>query len=272
MGWLSIFMKKSYNILTLNTHSYHEDDYLSKFKKTAQIIVERGIDFALLQEINQKNDGHDYEEISLSSSVHLINNELEKITGKKYNVEYAFNHNANLLTFTEGVMILSKHKLQNPRKFLFSKTSDINIYKRRVGLIVDAIINGEKISVCSVHCGWAHDKEDPFEYQLDQIKKNVVGIPNLIIGGDFNIPYNTKEYNEILIKLNVKDTYDYTIAPYNSIPGEIKGWEGLKEAIKIDHIFTNINYEESTSEIIFNGINENQVSDHFGVLARIEVK
>jgi maltose 6'-phosphate phosphatase len=265
-------MKKSYNILTLNTHSYHEDDYLSKFQKTAQVIVEREVDFVLLQEINQENDGSDNEEISESSSIHLINNEIKRLTGKKYYVEYAFNHNANLLTFTEGVMILSKHKLTNPRKFLFSKTTDVNVYKRRVGLVVEAEVNEHRLNICSLHCGWAHDEEDPFASQLEKIKENVNGLKNLVIGGDINIPYNTEEYRKMLKDLKIVDTFDYSVDTINSIPGEIKGWIGLKEAIKIDHIFTNMELESSQSEIIFNGHNEEMVSDHFGVLARIEVK
>lgn len=63
---------------------------------------------------------------------------------------------------------------------------------------------------------------------------------SLVIMGDFNNPANTKGYQAILdSKLLLRDTYAEADVKEgeNTIEADIDGWEGNKDALRIDFIF-----------------------------------
>ena len=63
--------------------------------------------------------------------------------------------------------------------------------------------------------------------------------------GDFNNPANTKGYQAILdSKLLLRDTYAEADVKEgeNTIEADIDGWEGNKDALRIDFIFATKNF------------------------------
>ena len=86
--------------------------------------------------------------------------------------------------------------------------------------------------------------------------------------GDFNNPANTKGYQAILdSKLSLRDTYAEADVKEgeNTIEADIDGWEGNKDALRIDFIFATKNFVPQTSKVVFDGKKMPAISDHFGV-------
>ena len=52
-----------------------------------------------------------------------------------------------------------------------------------------------------------------------------------------------------------------------TVRGAIDGWrDGEITDMRIDYIFTNRKVSVKSSKVVFNGINEEKVSDHYGVI------
>ena len=51
----------------------------------------------------------------------------------------------------------------------------------------------------------------------------------------------------------------------NTIEADIDGWEGNKDALRIDFIFATKNFVPQTSRVVFDGEKMPAISDHFGV-------
>lgn len=51
----------------------------------------------------------------------------------------------------------------------------------------------------------------------------------------------------------------------HSIVADIDGWQGNKEALKVDHVFTSKDFIIRSSKITFEGGDAPVVSDHYGL-------
>ena len=86
--------------------------------------------------------------------------------------------------------------------------------------------------------------------------------------GSFNNPANTMGYQAILhSKLLLRDTYAEADVKEGekTIEADIDGWEGNKDALRIDFIFATKNFVSQTSRVVFDGKKMSAISDHFGV-------
>ena len=88
--------------------------------------------------------------------------------------------------------------------------------------------------------------------------------------------YEGEGYDSI-ISSNWYDTY--TLAKNKdmgyTVTGSIDGWRDKKfsfQSKRIDYIFTNKKTDISSSYTVFNGENEQIISDHFGILLSYERK
>ena len=92
--------------------------------------------------------------------------------------------------------------------------------------------------------------------------------------GDFNSPAETKEQGYDAIKND--GWYDtYCIAKQKdegiTVEGSIDGWKNSKHneqnltGMRMDHIWCNQSVSVKHSRVMFNGIKQAKVSDHFGV-------
>ena len=51
----------------------------------------------------------------------------------------------------------------------------------------------------------------------------------------------------------------------HTIIEDIDGWEGNKQSLKVDHVFTSKEIEIQSSTVVFDGGESPIVSDHFGL-------
>lgn len=253
-------------LLTLNCHSWMEEEQLEKIRYLAEVIKEKQYDVIALQEVSQsinKNiiDGH----IKEDNFVYLLNNELKKLQEFNYKYVWEFSH-IGYDIYEEGLCILTRHKIEEVESFYVTKSNEKTFYKSRKVIKCSININNEKINFLSCHLGWWDDEDESFKYQADNLMKKLDGLS--FVMGDFN--NNAMVRNEgydYLLSKGLIDTYNIAIEKDSGItvPGEIAGWEGKNEDKRLDIIFTNQSLNVKKSNVVFNGMNKMVISDHYGV-------
>lgn len=268
-------------LLTINTHSLLEADYERKCEIFADALVRHRPDIIAMQEANQsiispiaapaenfictdkaiplRQDNHALKIVSMLASRGLDYNCVwlpAKLGYEKYD---------------EGLAILSRRCIDDAYSVLLSKKNDYQSWKTRKALIMRT----DKVWFYNVHMGWWDDKEEPFEAQWNRLcdhtkmHKDV----QIFLMGDFNSPANEKNRGyDLILSSGWHDTYTLASKKGNgyTVSGKIDGWadkDGGKK--RIDYIFTNQKISAKSSRVIFDGKNEAQISDHFGVIVTI---
>lgn len=271
-------------LLTLNTHSYGEDDQDQKLAFIAQSIAEWDIDVVGLQEVNQSIIGHRVAidqipnftpmdgQVNIKEdnfALRLV--ELLADLGKTYYWGWAMTHIAGT-TKQEGVAILSKYPIDSVTSYNVSESHNWFNYKTR-RIITGKITkpNGESFMAVSGHFSWWHGKNnEEFHYEWQETEKYLTRtkLP-IYFMGDFNNPAGTDGY-DYMVSTAIPITDSYTIAEETiggpTVLKEIGGWTGLKEQIRIDYIFVPKGVAVKKSEVVFDGERQQVVSDHSGVL------
>ena len=173
-------------LMTLNCHSWQEDNQLAKIKILAERIKKEQYDVIALQEINQHVDEECISgNIKTDNYVQVLINELNSINEHNYEYVWDFSH-IGYDVFEEGLAIVSRHKIKSYDSFYVSEDQNKNNYKSRK--IVKATIeaNGKEIDIFSCHLGWWNDKDEPFKNQVDNLIKHVDDNKLSFLMGDFN--------------------------------------------------------------------------------------
>lgn len=266
--------------LTLNTHSWLEEEAHGKFDIVVDNIIKHNYDIICLQEVNQRvlsekaQVPDTYIDLESLPSLHVDNYALRLVKklaelGLVYYWSWAFNHIA-YDEYHEGVALLSKTPI-SARALLVSNTSDENDYHTRRVLLSETTIEGNIMTVASLHLSW-WNKGFQTEWSHLESVLTQVNTP-LVLLGDFNNPTDQKGYHTILnSKLGLMDSHkralnivgDYTI--YD----DIDGWEDNQCALKVDHIFYSDEIRGMLSRIVFDGVLEPKVSDHCGLEVELE--
>lgn len=262
-------------LLTLNCHSWQEDNQIQKIKYLANIIKEKQYDVIALQEVSQRRDAKIVEEkIKEDNFIYLLVKELKKLNVLDYSFLWDISH-IGYDIYDEGLAILTKHKVINQKSFYISRSKDINNYKSRNILKATIKVKDREFDFYSCHLGWWNDKDEPFKEQVDSLSENIDITRETFIMGDFNNNafINDEGYSYLLSK-GFEDTYSMATQKDNGItvPGEIAGWEKSEEAKRLDLILTNKKINVINSQVIFNGINKNVISDHFGVEVNLDMR
>ncbi|MCE4052108.1 endonuclease/exonuclease/phosphatase family protein [Bacillus sp. Au-Bac7] len=260
-------------LLTLNCHSWQEENQNEKILILVDTIKEKSYDVIALQEVNQCADEKVADEnskykIRKDNFALVLINELKKQGVNDYFLIWEFSH--LFKHFEEGLAILTKHPIVEAHSFYVSNTLDYTNWRARK--IVGATIQyrDKKISFYSCHMGWWHDEEEPFKPQADKLFKKInIGEERIsFLMGDFNNDAFIKgEGYDYLVSHGLFDTYNLATSKDDGITviGEIGGWEGNLKKKRIDLIFINKLLSVTYSNVIFNGENKQVVSDHFGV-------
>ena len=96
-----------------------------------------------------------------------------------------------------------------------------------------------------------------------------------LLMGDFNNnAFIRNEGYDYLLNQGLKDTFHLAETKDSGITvkGKIAGWDENKEKLRLDLILSNKDIDAKTSNVIFNGINKEIISDHYGVEAQINLK
>ncbi len=279
-------------ILTLNTHSLQEENYPQKLDWFIEGILREKPDIIALQEVNQ-TAGAELMDLEMLEGQYPIPGCME-IRQDNHAAQVAYRLRREGVEcywawlpiklgydkYDEGIAILSLgRKIRCVDKFPISKVNDYHNWRTRAVLGVK--VEGLEDWFYCLHMGWWDDTADRF---LDQWKKlNCCIASKRMCGpvwllGDFNAPdvIPGQSYERIAAGGWV-DTY--RIAECKdagiTVPGIVDGWrEKLAgkqvDGMRLDYIWCSHKIEISSSRVVFNGIKEPVVSDHFGVM--IETK
>ena len=97
----------------------------------------------------------------------------------------------------------------------------------------------------------------------------------LLLAGDFNNPAGQEGYQAILASpLNLQDAFEVAKERSGSytVPPEIDGWKGNSEPLRIDYVFTSKDIQVERLQVVFDGQQNPQVSDHYGLQAELSWK
>ncbi|MEH7883636.1 endonuclease/exonuclease/phosphatase family protein [Bacillus sp. JJ1609] len=259
-------------LLTLNCHSWQENNQLEKIKTLAETIAENDYDVVALQEVSQRMDSPiAYDTIREDNFALVLVEELRKLGAVDYRFTWDFAH-LGYEVYEEGLAILTKHKIEEEFSFFISRSHDQSYWKTRK--IVGAKINvdGQPVSFYSCHLGWWHDEEEPFQFQADSLLEQVKNDVPFFLMGDFNNAASVRgEGYEYLLDKDLHDTFELAAEKDSgvTIAGDIAGWEENKQDLRIDLILAGQPVQPRYSMVIFNGKNKPVVSDHYGVEVEI---
>ncbi len=256
-------------LLTLNCHSWQEDNQIKKIKYLAKLIKEKKYDVIALQEVSQSIDSNIiFDNIREDNYAVILINEIKKLGGCNYNLAWDFSH-IGYDKYEEGLAILSRHDILEKESFYITKNKDIDFWKSRkiVKAVID--INNKAIDFYSCHLGWWNDCEESFENQVNELYRRVKGGNEVsFLMGDFNNNALVRNEGYDFIKSKgLLDTYDLSKIRDSGITvrGKIDGWNDNISDLRMDIIFTNSLVNVLESKVIFNNINKNIVSDHYGL-------
>ena len=266
--------------LTLNTHSWLEANSLKKLFDVAEHIYNENYDVICLQEVNQEmrslpaKEVDGYVEIPGTPTIHRDNFALQLVTylksqGRHYYWSWAYNH-IGYDKYQEGVAILSKAPLKS-QEILISDVDDETDFHTRHVLAAQTEVEGKNLTVVSLHMSWFGKG---FEAEWQKLETALTNLPKpLVLMGDFNNPTDLEGY-EIISKSPLGLQYSHKVAEYvsgdHTIIEDIDGWEGNKQSLKVDHVFTSPDLPVKSSKVVFDGGDAPIVSDHFGLAVELD--
>ena len=263
-------------LLTLNCHSWQEENQLDKIKYLACIISEKNYDVIALQEVSQSIKADNLEgNIKEDNFAVLLKKELDKITEEKYEFYWDFSH-IGYDIYEEGLAIISRHKFLDTESFFITKNKDRLYWKTRKIVKSSIQINKEVFDFYSCHLGWWNDEEEPFKYQADELLKHMNKDRISILMGDFNNnAFIKNEGYDYLMNNNLNDLYlqaENTASKcIATAKGKIDGWEQNSEQLRLDLVLSDKSLKVKYADIIFNGENKKIISDHYGVELELDL-
>ncbi|MFN7250333.1 MAG: endonuclease/exonuclease/phosphatase family protein [Anaerobacillus sp.] len=255
-------------LLTLNCHSWQEEDQLNKIKILAATIKENDYDVIALQEVSQKIIAKKVDgQIKKDNFVYVLLNELKKLGVSTYTYVWAFSH-IGFVFYEEGVAILTKHKIERSPSFFITESQSKYSWKTRNIIGITTHINEKPVSFYSCHLGWWNDEDEPFKAQVDKLMTFLPENEHIFLMGDFNNDAAVRnEGYDYLVGKGFYDTFQLANEKDRGItvPGQITGWAKNTDDLRLDYIFTNQPIAVQSSKVIFNGENKPVISDHYGV-------
>src|SRR5699024_3819459 len=261
-------------LLTLNCHSWQEDNQLEKIKTLAMTIHEKSYDVVALQEVSQLMTATKVDHLTREDNfAKILLNELHALGSTAYRYIWDFSHYA-FDKYEEGVALLTKHPIIKHDSFFVTNSHDTDFWKTRkiVQVVID--FHGKALSFLTCHFGWWHDQEEPFQKQFDTMLKHLDLDNQHFLMGDFNNEASVRgEGYDYILESGFYDSYKLAEKKDAGITvkGSIAGWNDHADDKRIDFIFVPEDVEVFTSHVIFNGINKPVISDHFGVEIVVEV-
>lgn len=263
--------------LTLNTHSWMEEDAQGKFETLKAQILQAQYDIICFQEVNQEMTAKEvatdayYQALPSAVAIHedhfvrVLVEELAK-EGLQYYWTWAYNH-IGYDHLNEGVAVLSRQPLK-ASEILVSDVDDPADYHTRRVAVAETTVGGQEVAVASVHLSW-WDKG--FQKEWARIEERFAQLNKpLILAGDFNNPAGQEGYQAIIASpLKLQDSFEaakevsgsYTVGP------GIDGWKGNEDPLRIDYVFASPEWTVESLSVIFDGQNKPLVSDHYGLEA-----
>lgn len=279
-------------LLTLNTHSLLEENYAQKLEWFVETILREKPDIIALQEVNQTCDADILAPDMLEGQYPVPG--CMRIRRDNHAAAVArMLRSAGVVCwwawipvklgygkYDEGVAVLSLGRpIRCVDAFPVSKINDYHSWRTRAVLGIQ--VEGMEDWFYSLHMGWWDDEVERF---LDQWKtlnccimsKRMCG--NVWLMGDFNAPDTVHGQSyEHMAASGWFDTFQLAHSRDSGITvaGAIDGWRqrpvfNMENGMRLDYIWCSRKQDIRASRVLFNGVKEPVVSDHFGVLIDIK--
>lgn len=260
-------------LLTLNCHSWQEDDQLQKINYLAETIKENDYDVIALQEVSQHMLGKQYKgQLKTDNYAVVLLEALNKLGVSDYEIVWDFSH-IGFQVYEEGLCLLCKHPIIEKGSFFVTRSDDTLNWKTRRIVKITIRYGEEEIDFYSCHLGWWKDDVEPCKEQLDKLNERLSSKKLSILMGDFNNSAHVLgEGYSYMKELGWLDTYELAEVKDKgeTVQGKIAGWENNSENLRVDYILANRPVRVLSSKVIFNGENRKVISDHYGVEVVIE--
>lgn len=260
--------------MTLNLHTYQEEDQLKKFAQVARAIRELDLDIVCLQEVGENwNDG---EGDWASNAANLINAQLPK----PYHLHTDWSHRG-FDRYREGVAILSRHPFTATDSGYVSDSRDCyDIHSRKVVMAQMRIPCMGLVNVFSVHLSWPSDGFYP-QFERLQAWAEARQTPETaatLIGGDFNIAAGSEAFRHIVDTGAFEEQFMKITKPavfqhvFRDRVGDPMQW--LAEDGRIDFLWLNTGarLRAVAAGEIFTPGRYGRVSDHTGYWVEFELR
>lgn len=272
-------------IMTLNTHSWMEEEAELKFEQLVKELIKADYDIIALQEVNQllhsdkaTIDGY-FQPVASQYDVHQDNFAyllVEKL--KAHGLIYYWSWTASHIgydRYAEGLAILSKEKIE-ATSLLVSLEDDFSDYHTRQLLLGKTILSGKEVRVLSSHYSWwKTDKTSGFAYEWDKTLSYLSQQDSpIILMGDLNNGADTTGEGYDYVKEtapHLQDAYEVAeqvIGRY-TVEKSIDGWEGNQQKLRIDYIFVTSPFKVARYQVIFDNHSSPIISDHYGLEAEL---
>lgn len=265
-------------ILTLNTHSWIEEEQDRKFNILVNNIISEKYDIIFLQEVNQNINS------KIIQNIDEYTVEIAKLKEDNFGlllkdkllelgIEYYYIWDSSHIgydKYDEGVGILSINPILDHRSFIVSKDIQYDNYKTRKVIAAKVEHNEKTIWTFSLHLSWWDNNRFKTEWTnllkyLEILKGNI-----FILAGDFNNNAYENGY-DLVLKEGFYDAYalaDEKIGEH-TVEDEIDGWAGDSTKKRIDFVFLSRELKVNKYEIVFKG--EEKVSDHYGIKIELNI-
>lgn len=260
-------------ILTLNLHTYQEENQDAKFSQIARAIDDLDIDIVCLQEVGENwNDGQgDWN----SNAARIIRDRLRR----HYHLHTDWSH-LGFDRYREGVAILSKYDfIMNDAGYVSSSQDPFSINSRKVVMVqVDVPYMGV-VNVFSSHLSWL---SGGFLEQFERLRawashKHDARLAGTFLCGDFNIKagsegyqavVRTQEYEDQFLAATSRGVFDKIFRRPSPNFDRYLSTDG-----RIDYIFMHKHSHlkaVSARELFTRGDRYGRVSDHTGYCVEFE--
>ena len=272
-------------VLTLNLHTYQETAQDEKFDIIVKAIAEYDVDLIAFQECAQKKDSP-----FIDGSTTIRNDNMAYIITKRlkqyYNLDYDFKWDwahYGWSVYEEGVAVVSKHPITASQStWISTSASTSSIISRKA--VYSSVTHPDfgRINLFSAHLHWRTTINNDQTIQIQNLQKfvndNTGDSVATFVCGDFNMqpteyaPWD-EGYNAMTDSGEFIDTFYVYNPAANDMPEQSK-YDTVKGDTpgRIDYIFMNklAQFTVISSQIIFTPAILGTVTDHYGVLTRLE--
>ncbi len=270
-------------LLTLNTHSLVEENYEQKFMDFVDFVVRQKPDIIALQEVNQSikkevaGDAAVWGFVPCGGGIPVrADNHMYRMgrllqeRGMGYHWTW-LGMKKSYGKYEEGLGLLSRSEILETDVACISKADDYENWKTRKLL---GIRTKEKPDTWfySVHMGWWQDPEEPFGDQWKRLNKHLSKHKSIWLMGDFNSPAQIPGEGYTLMEQS--GWYDSYVLAENKDSGitvekVIDGWKDKLSCacgMRMDQIWCSKRETIHSSKVVFRGVEEPVISDHYGIL------
>ena len=260
--------------MTLNLHTYQEEDPLRKFELVARAIRERGVDLVCLQEVGENWNGGagDW----ASNAARIINSHLPE----PYHLRADWSH-LGFDRYREGVAILSRHPFVFTDSGYVSDSQDpYDIHSRKIVMAQVQVPYFGLINVFSAHLSWP---SGGFYPQFDRLQrwaaeKHAPEATATLLCGDFNISAGSEAYRHIVDTGEFEDQYLKIVKPaaFQSVFRDRQGdaLRLLEQDGRIDYLWlrNGSRLRAIAAEELFTPTRYGRVSDHTAYEVEFELR